>query len=74
VQGLERQFGKRVGFIHIEVWKDANPSHGPAAAFVQWRLHTEPWVFVINRRGIITARFEGPTPATEIRPAIQKVA
>jgi hypothetical protein len=74
VQGLERQFGKRVGFIHIEVWKDANPSHGPAPAFVQWHLHTEPWVFVINRRGIITARFEGPTPASEIRPAIQKVA
>jgi hypothetical protein len=38
---------------------------------LQWHLQTEPWVFVIDRRGIITAKFEGPTTAAEIVPAIE---
>lgn len=71
VQRLEARYRGRVNFIHIEIYKDANPQYGYAPTVNQWRLRTEPWVFVVNRAGIITAKFEGPTPAAEIAPAIQ---
>jgi hypothetical protein len=70
VERVENQFRGRVNFIHIEVYKNANPADGYAATFLQWHLQTEPWVFVVDRRGIISARFEGPTPASELEPAI----
>ncbi|MGI8824709.1 MAG: TlpA family protein disulfide reductase [Chloroflexota bacterium] len=73
VQGLERKYRRRVNFIHIEIFKDAQYSHGFAPTVKQWGLVTEPWVFVIDRRGFITAKFEGPTPVGELDPAIQKV-
>lgn len=71
VERVENQFRGRVNFIHIEVYKNANPADGYAATFLQWHLQTEPWVFIVNRRGIISARFEGPTPASEMDPAIR---
>jgi hypothetical protein len=72
VQGLERQFRGPVNFVHIEIYKNANPQYGLAPAVQQWRLQTEPWVFVIDRSGRISARFQGPTTAGEIAPAIQQ--
>lgn len=70
VASLERLYRGRVNFIHIEIYKNANPQDGYAPTVAQWRLQTEPWVFVIDRHGIITAKFEGPTPASELKPAI----
>jgi len=63
-----------VAFIHQEIYQDNNankPVQGPVAA---WRLPTEPWTFVINRRGRIAARFEGAFSAGELERAIAKVA
>jgi hypothetical protein len=71
VERVENQFRGKVNFIHIEVYKNANPADGYAATFLQWHLQTEPWVFIVNRKGIISARFEGPTPVSELDPAIR---
>lgn len=73
VEGIERQFRGRVNFVHIEIYQDANPANGFAPTVKQWHLHTEPWVFVVDRSGIVAAKFEGPTPASEIVPVIQKI-
>lgn len=70
VQRLEPLYRRRVNFIHIEIYKDANPAHGYARTVRQWHLQTEPWVFVVDRRGRIAAKFEGPTSASEIERAI----
>lgn len=72
VKRLENQYRRRVNFVHVEVYKDAEYAKGPAPTFTQWHLQTEPWVFVVNRAGILTAKFEGPTPASEIIPAIDR--
>jgi hypothetical protein len=71
VESIERRYRQQVNFIHIEIYKDANPQKGYAPTVLQWHLQTEPWVFVINRRGIIIAKFEGPTTSAEIVPALQ---
>ena len=70
VQRIERKYRERFNFIHIETYKDADPSHGPASTFVQWHLETDPWVFIVNSKGTISAKFEGPTSAAEIEAAM----
>jgi hypothetical protein len=72
VESIEKPFQRQgVNFIHIEVWKNANPADGYAPTFTQWHLHSEPWIFVINRKGIVVAKFEGPTPPDEIEPPLR---
>jgi hypothetical protein len=73
IQSLERHYIGRVNFIHIEIYKNANPQYGYAPAVVQWHLPSEPWVFIVDRSGIIRAKFEGPTTAQEIAPALRSV-
>lgn len=72
VQGIEKRYRGRVNFVHIEVYKNANPAYGYAPAMSQWGLTTEPWVFVVDRRGKVAAKFEGPTPASEIQPVLNR--
>jgi hypothetical protein len=73
IEGLERRYRGRVNFVHIEIYKNANPQYGYAPAVVQWRLQTEPWVFLVDRLGVIRAKFEGPTPAQEIAPILDQL-
>lgn len=73
VQRVEAKYRARVNFIHIETYKDADPARGPSATFVAWHLQTDPWVFVIDRAGVITAKFEGPTSVGEIETALATV-
>jgi hypothetical protein len=69
IQQLERRYRSRVNFVHIEIYNNARPPQF-APTVLQWRLQTEPWVFVVNRSGRIAAKFEGPTPGSEIAPTI----
>jgi hypothetical protein len=39
----------------------------------EWRLDTEPWVFVVDRKGIIRAKFEGLVTVRELEAALQQV-
>ena len=63
----------RVNAIHVEVFE--NPQEPEAlresAAFQEWHLPSEPWVFVIGGDGKIAARFEGTVTARELREAVE---
>ena len=37
----------------------------------EFHLRTEPWLFAINRRGIIVARLEGAVGVNELRAALE---
>jgi hypothetical protein len=41
---------------------------------VQWRIRSQPWVFVVDRRGLITAKFEGPAAASELEQAVLRAS
>ena len=73
VHGVALHYGSRTNFVHIEVYKNAVFSQGYAPTFLQWHLRTEPWIFVIDRRGIIRSEFEGPTSSSEIETALNTV-
>ncbi len=60
---------ERANFIHIEVYNDFQaltlvPEMG------EWRLNTEPWVFVLDENGRIAAKFSGPVSPQELNEAL----
>jgi len=65
-------------FIHVEVYEGLtdpdfapDPSHlAPSVGPDEWNLPSEPWVFVIDDSGVVTARFEGVLSADELSDAL----
>lgn len=60
-------------FIHVELYRDhasADPGElDPAVG--EWHLPSEPWLFVVNAQGRVTAKYEVAVDPTELRSAIQ---
>ncbi len=70
IDPLAAKYGDRVNFIHIEPYvladlRQANMQN-PVPAAREWRLQSEPWVFVIGRDGKIAGKFEGIMAADEV--------
>jgi hypothetical protein len=68
---LQHEFGNKITFIHEEVYADNDPSKGLRPQLKAFHLRTEPWLFAINRHGIIAARLEGAFGTTELTQAIK---
>jgi hypothetical protein len=68
---MEAKYGRRMTFIHQEVYKDNNPRKGLREPLVRLHLRTEPWLFVVNKQGIITARLEGSIGVHAFEQAIR---
>lgn len=72
VRTLLPAYGNRIAFIHQEIWQDfASKKVFPTVE--EWRLQSEPWVFVVDGQGAIRAKFEGLVTAQEIESALQSV-
>ncbi len=56
---LQHEFGNRITFIHQEIYLDNDAEKGFRPQMKAFHLETEPWLFVVNREGVITARIEG---------------
>lgn len=60
-----------VDFVHVEIYADLQAAAGgslePVPAVEAWSLPSEPWVFVTDADGVITARFEGAIGSAELR-------
>ena len=76
VQALETAYRDRLAFIHVEIYQDfrTDPSKRRLTPAVQeWRLQSEPWVFLIDQGGVIRSAFEGPAATDELRAAIDRM-
>jgi len=72
VRTLLPAYGERVVFTHQEIWQDAAAREFfPTVA--EWGLQTEPWIFIVDGKGIIRAKFEGLATAREIEAVLQQV-
>lgn len=58
-------------FIHLEVYKDNDPAKGVNQFMTEWKLPSEPWIFVVDSSGIIRARFEGSASVEELEAAVR---
>ena len=73
-QAVQRRFaGRGVRFIHVEVYQDNNPAQGFNRWFKEWRLPSEPWVFLVGRDGRIQQRFEGSVSVSELSAAVRRL-
>ncbi len=61
----------RANLIHVEIYPDQKVPDKPVRAFVQWGFQSEPWTLVIDGKGIIRARFEGPVTAAQVEDALR---
>ena len=60
-------------FIHSEIYEDLEPQNPPLPAVMEWGLPSEPWVFVIDKQGRVSAKFEGTVSPKELRRALVAV-
>jgi hypothetical protein len=56
---LKSRYGDRMQFIHQEVYRDNDPQKGLRPPLQRFHLPTEPWLFVVDANGKVTARLEG---------------
>ena len=52
----------------------AEANAGLSDAMVAWKLASEPWLFLIDAKGVIAARYEGGLTKEELGPALEKLA
>jgi hypothetical protein len=72
-QEVKDEVGDKATFIHMEVYKDNDPSKGIRPQLAAFHLQTEPWLFVIDRNGVIRTRIEGAFSADELKAAVDRV-
>jgi len=71
--------GDRANFIHVEVFEDPHlienyrPTGELVPAVKEWGLPTEPWVFIVDKDGLVSAKFEQFTTAGEIEAKLLEI-
>jgi hypothetical protein len=68
---MKATYGSRMDFIHQEVYVDNDPRKGLREPLRRFHLRSEPWLFVVNREGRITARLEGSIGVHAFEQAIK---
>jgi len=84
VKSLAADFAD-VAFINVEPFElqyaegrlqpvlDAQGQLQPVAAVKEWGILSEPWIFVVDGKGIVRGSFEGVVGADELREAVEEV-
>ena len=74
VDAARRRFARTgVRFIHVEIYRDNDPSKGQNRWVREWKLPSEPWTFLVGKDGRIKAKFCGPVSTGELERAIAEV-
>jgi hypothetical protein len=62
--------GDKASFVHVEIYPSRDTSK-PVRALTEYGFTTEPWLLVVDRDGVIRARYEGPVTAGQIETALR---
>lgn len=70
VESVYAEVGDAANFIHLEIYDDFQElTTAPEVA--EWGLTSEPWTFVLNADGEVTARLGGPVSVAEIMEELE---
>jgi hypothetical protein len=72
-QQAQHEFEGKANFIHMEIYNDNDPSKGVRPQVRQFHLPSEPWLFAINREGVVSAAIEGPFGTQLMHKTVEKV-
>lgn len=61
-------------FIHMEIFEDNDATRGPNEQVRSFALPSEPWLFVIDSDGEVSARIEGAYSKQELEAALDEVS
>ncbi len=67
----QRLEGSGVRFIHVEVYKNNDPSQGYNQWFKEWNLPSEPWTFLVDANGVVVDKFEALLTVDELEQAVR---
>ena len=68
---MQSKYGDKMDFIHQEVWQDNDINKGLRKPLQEFNLPTEPWLFVVDKNGKITARLEGSIGVQQFEDAVK---
>ena len=68
---MKSKYGDKMDFIHQEVYVDNDVNKGLRPPLKEFNLQTEPWLFVVDGRGDITARLEGSIGVQQFENAVK---
>lgn len=70
---VQRDYGDQAEFIHMEIFNDNDPGKGVRPQIRALGLPSEPWLFVIDRRGVIRTEIEGAFGVRALTKAVKEV-
>lgn len=77
VQEIESDY-PGLNYVHVEIYENIHVSDRldlvTVPAVQEWRLPSEPWLYVTDDSGTVTAAFEGAVSDAELRAALEEVA
>jgi hypothetical protein len=68
---MQSKYGDKMTFIHQEVYVDNDVNKGLRKPLQEFNLRTEPWLFVVNAKGVITSRLEGSIGVSQFENAVK---
>ena len=71
VNRVRKQF-PGIRFIHVEIYKNNDPTKDFNRWVREWHLPTEPWVFLVGSDGRIRSKFEGAVSLAELSLAVRR--
>ena len=79
ISSINERFGPRLNIIHIEVYEqsemdDEGKYELKVSGFLEeWGLNSEPFTFMLDKDGIIVAKFEGFVTLSELEAKITEI-
>ena len=67
----QRHTAADLEFVHVEIYEGNDPAKGENRWVREWKLPSEPWVFLVGADGRVRARFEGPVSVRELDAAVR---
>lgn len=72
-QQVADSYKGKADFIHMEVYNDNEIAKGPRPQLQAFNLESEPWLFLVDRNGIIRDRIEGAFGVSELEEAMRTI-
>jgi hypothetical protein len=67
-----------LNYVHVEVYENIHVTQFddlvPVPAVEEWQLISEPWIYVTDSDGTVSASFEGAVSDEELRAAFARVS
>jgi hypothetical protein len=70
---IEQETGDKAAFIHMEIYNHNDPDAGVRPQVRAFNLPSEPWLYAINREGVISSAVEGPFGTKLMREVVNRV-